>query len=49
MGAANIRVVLGEDNTAVLIALAVLLRVTYLLLTFKSEANPGKVYYFLQP
>ena len=47
MRAANVRVVLGEDDTAVLIALAVILKVVYLLLTFKLEANPGEVYYFL--
>ena len=49
MGAANIRVVLGEDNTAVLVTLAIILRIIYLLLTFKLEADPGEVYYFLLP
>ena len=47
--AADMRVVLGEDDTAVLVTLAVILKVTYLLLTFKSEADPGEVYYFLSP
>ena len=46
MGAANVRVA-GKANTAVLITLAVILKITCLLLTFKSEANPGEVYYFL--
>ena len=47
MGAADMRVILGKNTTAVLIALAIILKVIYLLLTFKSEADPGEVYYFL--
>ena len=43
------RVVLGENNTAVLVTLAVILKITCLLLTFKSETNPGEVYCFLPP
>ena len=43
----DMRVALGEDNTAVLATLAVILRVTYLSSTSESEANPGEVYYFL--
>ena len=37
----------GKANTAVLATLIIILKVTYLLLTSKSEANPGEVYYFL--
>ena len=48
MGAADVRVA-GKADTAVLITLAVILRITYLLLTFKSEADPGEIYYFLPP
>ena len=43
------RVVLGKDNTAVLVTLAVILKITCLLLISKSEADPGEVYYFLPP
>ena len=41
------QVVLGEDDTAVLVTLVVILRVACLLLTFKSEADPGEVNCFL--
>ena len=41
------RVVLGENNTAVLITLAVILKVVCLSSTFKLKADPGEVYYFL--
>ena len=47
-GAANVRVA-EEADTAVLTTLAIILKVTYLLLICKLEANPGKVYYFLPP
>ena len=46
MGAVNMRVALGKDHTAVLVTLPVILKVTYLLSTFKSEIDPGEVYYF---
>ena len=46
MGAVDMRGA-GEAYTAVLIALVVILKVTYLLSTFKLEADPGEVYYFL--
>ena len=49
MGAANVWVVLGKADTAVLVTLIIILRVIYLLLTFKLEADPGEVYYFLPP
>ena len=41
------RVVLKENNTAVLITLVIILKVIYLLLTSKAKANPTEVYYFL--
>ena len=41
------QVVLGKNNTAVLVTLVIILKIAYLLLTFKSEADPGEVYYFL--
>ena len=37
----------GKADTTVLITLVIILKVTYLLLTFKSKANPGEIYYFL--
>ena len=37
----------GEADTAVLATLIIILKVTYLLLTSGSEADPGEVYYFL--
>ena len=43
----NVQMVLGEDNTAVLATLIIILKVTYLLLISESEADPMKVYYFL--
>ena len=43
---ANVQVV-GKANTAVLVTLIIILRVTYLLSTFKSEINLGEIYYFL--
>ena len=45
--AADVQVGLGNNDTAVLVTLVVILRVIYLLLIFKSEVNPGEVYYFL--
>ena len=36
-----------KADTAVLAALVIILRVTYLLSIFKLKANPGEVYYFL--
>ena len=48
IGAANVRVT-EKVNTAVLATLAVISRITYLLLIFKSEADPGEVYCFLPP
>ena len=39
--------VAGKANTAVLVTLVIILKVIYLLLIFKLEANPGEVYYFL--
>ena len=47
MGAANVRVGLGDDDTAVLVTLVIILRVACLLSTFKSEADPGEVCCFL--
>ena len=41
------RVVLGENDTAVLVTLVVILRIAYLLSTFKLKVNPGEVCYFL--
>ena len=38
---------LKNNNTAVLATLIIILKITYLLSTFKSEVNPGEVYYFL--
>ena len=43
----DMRVVLREDNTAVLVTLIIILKIIYLLLTFKLKANPTEVYYFL--
>ena len=43
----DVQVALGEDDTAVLVALAVILRVICLLPTSESEADLTKVYYFL--
>ena len=43
----GVQVILGENNTAVLVILALILKVIYLLLTSESEANPAEVYYFL--
>ena len=43
------QVVLRENNTAMLITLAVILKVIYLLSISKSKADPGEVYYFLPP
>ena len=39
----NVRVVLKEDNTVVLITLVIILRVTYLLLTSELKADPMEV------
>ena len=44
---ADMQVVLGKDDTAMLITLAVILKITCLSLTFKLEADPGEVCYFL--
>ena len=49
MGAADVRVVVGEANMAVLVALVVILKVACLLSIFKSEADLGEVYCFLPP
>ena len=38
------RVILRENHTAVLVILAVILRVIYLLLTSKLETDPAEVY-----
>ena len=46
MGAINVRGA-GEADTAVLIALIIILKITYLLSTSRSEIDPGEVYYFL--
>ena len=43
----DIRVALGEDDTAVLVTLVIILRVIYLLLTFEPEADPTEVCCFL--
>ena len=43
----DMRVVLGENDTAVLIALVIILKVICLLLISESEADPTEVYYFL--
>ena len=43
----DVRVALGEDDTAVLVALVIILRVACLLSTFEPEADPMEVYYFL--
>ena len=43
----DMRVVLGEDNTAVLITLVVILKVICLLLISESEVNPTEVCCFL--
>ena len=45
-GAADIRVV-GKANTAVLVTLVIILKIIYLSLISKPEANPTEVYYFL--
>ena len=37
----------GKADIAVLAALVIILKITYLLSIFKLKANPGKVYYFL--
>ena len=47
MGADNVRVVLGKADTAVLITLVIILRVTCLLPTSNLEADLTEVYYFL--
>ena len=47
MGVANVRVAIGKANMAVLITLVIILKVTYSLSIFKSEADPGEIYYFL--
>ena len=41
------RVGLGNNDTAVLVALVIILKIACLLLTSNSEANPREVYYFL--
>ena len=41
----DMRVVLGENNIAVLVILVIILRITYLLLTSESEADPAEVCY----
>ena len=38
------QVVLRENNTAVLVTLIIILKITYLLSISKSEANPVEVY-----
>ena len=47
-GAADVRGA-GKADTAVLVTLVIILKVACLLSTFKSEADPGEVYYFLPP
>ena len=45
----DVQVVLGENNTAILVTLVIILKITCLLSIFKSEADPGEVYYLLPP
>ena len=49
MGVADVRVVLGEANTAVLVTLVIILKVTCLLPISEPEADPTEVYCFLPP
>ena len=39
------QIVLRKDNTAVLVTLAIILRVIYLLLISELKVNPAEVYY----
>ena len=43
----NVRVVLRENNTAVLITLVIILKIIYLLPISEPKADPMEVYYFL--
>ena len=43
----NVQVILGKDNTAVLVTLVIIFKITYLLLTSELEVNPMEVYCFL--
>ena len=43
----DMRMALREDDTTMLVTLVIILKIIYLSLTLKPEADPAEVYYFL--